>query len=313
MKKGRKATEIVVATAPAIDEAAVTTDIENIAIAHFSEHRETFELGQIIGRQQASEFLGTVSTSMQLAAYEQAKKSTAYKNIIDPRTGNAFPSIDEFCRFAFGVSDSRMRQLIVNRNALGNELFEKGEQLGLGQRDYRAIRALPADDQVLVQQAIETATDREAVTELLMELTERHAKKVLQLEEDSSAKDKVILQKNEHIAKLVETQNRRDGMTEAERQVELEQTLGTAVLDATGYLLPVRQAVHDIRELGNCPVGLSAALEGALNRIAAEVMGIASDYGVVLNLTPDWIDAGVRPLDEDSDWLQAAGESATGA
>lgn len=308
MTKGRKTTDVVVATAPAIDEATATADIENVSVAHFSEHRETFELGQIIGRQQASEFLETVSTSMQLAAYEQAKKSTAYRNIIDPRTGNAFPSIDEFCRFAFGVSDARMRQLIGNRNALGNELFEKGEQLGLGQRDYRAIRALPADDQALVQQAIETANDREAVTELLMELTERHAKKVLALEEDCAAKDKVIVQSKDHITKLVEAKNRRDGMTEAERYAELEQTLSTTVLEATAYLLPLRQAVHDVRAQTNCPAGLSAALEGALNRVAAEVLAIASDYGVVLNLAPDWID-GDGAEENGADWLQAADQA----
>ena len=124
-------------------------------------------------------------------------------------------------------------------------------------------------------------------------------------------KDRVIAQKTNKIEELVEAKNRREGMTEAERQAELEQALVAATLDASGYLLPVRQAVHDIRALDKCPVGLSTALEGALNRIVAEVMGIASDYGVVLNLTPDWIDGGDGG-ENGSDWLQA-GESATRA
>lgn len=129
---------------------------------------------------------------------------------------------------------------------------------------------------------------------------------------DLADKDRVIAQKTNKIEELVEAKNRRDGMTEAERQAELEQTLSTAVLEATGYLLPVRQAVHEIRALDKCPVGLSTALEGALNRIVAEVMGIATDYGVVLNLTPDWIDGDDSGGENGSDWLQA-GESAAGA
>lgn len=190
---------------------------------------------------------------------------------------------------------------------LGLPNLNQGKLIELLVLDEEEIQALDQGDTVRGLQLDDI--DCMSVSELRRALRTAKADHAV----DLADKDRVIAQKTNKIEELVEAKNRRDGMTEAERQAELEQTLGTAVLDATGYLLPVRQAVHDIRELGNCPVGLSAALEGALNRIAAEVMGIASDYGVVLNLTPDWIDAGVRPLDEDSDWLQPAGESATGA
>lgn len=177
------------------------------------------------------------------------------------------------------LNESKMIELLV---------LDEGEIEALDQGD--TVRGVKLDD-----------IDCMSVSELRRALRTSKADHAAELAD----KDRVIAQKSNKIDELVEDKNRRDGMTEAERQAELEQTLSAAVLEATGYLLPVRQAVHEIRELANCPVGLSASLEGALNRLAAEVMGIAADYGVVLNLTPDWLDAGDSEAD-GGDWLQAA-------
>lgn len=180
------------------------------------------------------------------------------------------------------LNESKMIELLV---------LDEGEIEALDQGE--TVRGVKLDD-----------VDCMSVSELRRALRTAKAAHAAELAD----KDRVIAQKTNKIEELVEDKNRREGMTEAERQAELEQSLASAVLDASGHLLPVRQAVHDIRALDKCPVGLSTALEGALNRIVAEVMGIASDYGVVLNLTPDWIDGGDGG-DNGSDWLQA-GESA---
>lgn len=180
------------------------------------------------------------------------------------------------------LNESKMIELLV---------LDEGEIEALDQGE--TVRGVKLDD-----------VDCMSVSELRRALRTAKAAHAAELAD----KDRVIAQKTNKIEELVEDKNRREGMTEAERQAELEQALVAATLDASGHLLPVRQAVHDIRALDKCPVGLSTALEGALNRIVAEVMGIASDYGVVLNLTPDWIDGGDGG-DNGSDWLQA-GESA---
>lgn len=98
-----------------------------------------------------------------------------------------------------------------------------------------------------------------------------------------AAKDRIIADKAKHIAKLVEEKNRAESLTTDEQAGELERTLANEVLHAVGCLLPIRQAVHRIRALPDCPNGLYVAAQGALDRVLAEVMAIASDYGIELN------------------------------
>lgn len=99
-----------------------------------------------------------------------------------------------------------------------------------------------------------------------------------------AAKDRVIADKAKHIAKLVEEKNQAECLTADERAGELERTLANEVLHAVGCLLPIRQAVHHIRALPDCPNGLYVAAQGALDRVLAEVMAIAGDYGIELNM-----------------------------
>lgn len=100
-----------------------------------------------------------------------------------------------------------------------------------------------------------------------------------------AAKDKLLADRAKRIAELVEEKNRREHLTEDENHSELEQRLTQHALIAVGALAPVRQAVHNIRSLERCPQGMYVALQGALDRVIAEAMSIATDYGIQLNLT----------------------------
>lgn len=104
-----------------------------------------------------------------------------------------------------------------------------------------------------------------------------------------AAKDKLLADRAKRIADLVEEKNRREHLTEDENHSELEQRLTQHALIAVGALAPVRQAVHNIRSLERCPQGMYVALQGALDRVIAEAMSIATDYGIQLNLTA-WSD-----------------------
>jgi len=156
--------------------------------------------------------------------------------------------------------------------------------------------------------------ERMSVSELRRALRQTRADKEAEVSKvragvsgELAAKDKLLADRSKRIADLVEEKNRRECLTEEERIIDLEQRLNTATLDAIGFVLPVRQAVHNIRALERNPLGLTMALENALNRIVAEVNGIAADYGVTLNLTPEWLDGGAQAGDEETgaDWLTA--------
>lgn len=104
---------------------------------------------------------------------------------------------------------------------------------------------------------------------------------------DLAAKDKMIAAKSARIAELVDEKNKLECFTVDERSKFLEARLTAYVLDAVAYLMPVRQVVFEIRSLENAPYGLYVAMQGALDRIVAETMSIAADFGIQLNLSPD--------------------------
>ena len=107
---------------------------------------EVLAAGIDLGRLEAMDFLATVANSAILAIYENVKKSKAWRLLRNPTSGNGcqFESLEEFCEVKLGKSYRRMRQLAADRNLIGHEAFEQAERLGLHQRDYNAIKALPA-------------------------------------------------------------------------------------------------------------------------------------------------------------------------
>ncbi len=170
---------------------------------------DTLVLGRFVGRVEMIDAYQTWGNAAKVAAFETAKNSKAYRFLINPRTKTYFGSLDEFCEVAFGNGYERMRQLIGNRNAVSLELFEQSERLGLRQIDYNAIKALPAPEQELVQQAIKESVTREEVLDLLQELAARHHrereekdKKIANLTEEGVAKDRLIEDKDKKINQL---------------------------------------------------------------------------------------------------------------
>lgn len=178
MIAGRRAIDVVVQTKPVIDAETVHGELVNAALAAHAEqataHEETLELGKLIGRIETAGFIGNISDSVRLSAYESAKKSKAYKKLIDHKTGNHFANIEDFCQSHLDRSSRRMDQVISNRNLVGATLFEQSEKLGLRQVDYNAIKALPVEDQAQIKKAIEETDSREGVLEILQELAAKH-------------------------------------------------------------------------------------------------------------------------------------------
>ncbi|MCO5354215.1 hypothetical protein [Acidovorax kalamii] len=165
------------AAEPTLNETALATleaAPRQLAVAHEAMD-EVLAAGIDLGRLEAMDFVATVANSAILAIYENVKKSKAWRLLRNPKSGDGrqFESLDEFCEVKLGKSYKRMRELALNRNILGEEAFEQAERLGLHQRDYNAIKALPAPDQELVRRAVEEATTREQVLDVLHDLAAR--------------------------------------------------------------------------------------------------------------------------------------------
>lgn len=269
------------------------------------------EVHRQIGQIESLEFMRHVADVATAQIFENMRNSGKYKGLpYKDADGNMrhVASLDEFCETKLGKSYRRCMDLSQNLRTLGPELYEQSERLGLRNIDYKALRALPAEEQAVVKQAIEGTQSREEVVALLQEMAIRHQQDreslstemavreaaILKAQADISgqlaAKDKVIAEKSARISTLVEEKNRTECLTDAEQAAEIERQLTEATLVAAGALIPVRKAVHAARSLDHCPQGLYIALQGAVDRIAGEAMSIAADYGIQLNLTA-WMDS----------------------
>lgn len=298
-----KAVEPVEALTPAeakgVDQ-ALTVIAQEASIITALEQKQgiSFEVGQQVGRIQALKLISDVSEKAIVETFIQIRDSKKYKEILIPCPDGQFrPSEDffDFCEQVFGKSYKALAELAQNYNLLGGELYEHAERLGLRTKDYRALRALPADEQKLVQLTLAEAGDRESVADLIHELADRHAQERAALRKDLEdaqadlkAKDKVLADKSEQLDAARAKIERRAVMPEAEREKDFEQSLNDTTLEVIGAMQKLRGPLAAVsEEFADEPEGLLAACGGALNRVLAELEIIARTYGLALALPFD--------------------------
>ena len=140
---------------------------------------------QVTGWLAAMKYIGRVQAALVSATVAERIIAESYIAIVESKTYIGVPyddadgstkhisSLNEFCEVFFGKGARRCQQMAANLEALGADLYEAGEKIGLGQRDYNALRALPADDQAVVKAALAEGSDKSAVLDLLNELASR--------------------------------------------------------------------------------------------------------------------------------------------
>lgn len=165
-------------------------------------------LMQAVGRIQAAHFLETVSSRVMAETYQQILAHPNEINGLPYRDASGetkrVSSIDEFCQVFLGRSQRRLQQLAEQLHLLGPDLYEQAEAIGFRNRDYQALKALPAKQQEAIKEAI-ADKDGKRAKELLQELAEQHGREReahAKTKKDVEAKDKLIKQKNEKIDEL---------------------------------------------------------------------------------------------------------------
>ena len=267
----------------------------------------SLEVGKIIGRIETALFQTSVSEKIIAESFIQLREGKKYKDLefLDANGNRTnLSDLEEACERLFGKSYKTCSRIAQKYELIGPELFETAERLGLRGRDYKVLQALPADDQALVKSAIADTNDRDTVTDLIGELTERHAKKLAE-------KDRVIAD----LGQKVELKERRihvlgeerDGLKEqligmtltqdANRKVALEKrnralgALRDASLAMLGYVSRFDQAVADVMALGDATAATEAAdtLRATYQRLAdlANAHGMPVDFAEVV--MPPWL------------------------
>jgi hypothetical protein len=179
---------------------------------------ETFDVIKALGRIEAAQFYETVSEKLIAETAINIREGKKYKGLTyKDENGNTkrVSHFEEFCEAFLGKSARRVQQIMSNYNQLGPDLYEQTERLGFRQKDYNALKALPADDRQLIAQAIESESLDNAL-DLMQQLAAKHQREKTALETETTELKKSLASKDAVIQKKDEKLNELD--MELERQ-----------------------------------------------------------------------------------------------
>lgn len=254
------------------------------------------EVLKMVGRIEMGNFLATVADRAIAETYVNVKNSKSYKGLpYRTKDGKVatVATLEEFCDVFMPRSYRRCRELAANLQLLGPDLYEQAEAIGFRQRDYAALKALPADDQIIVKQAIEAGNLDNSI-ELMQDMAARHkhekdalsaalteAKEAQEIaERQIAAKDKKI---NELDAKLSKPQAAAPEYDEAEALRALDHAALEAVAAVHARL---RRAATDLmagRGALELPRTLRQAIAAALGRVRLAVADLGADLNIAAN------------------------------
>lgn len=287
-------------------EAVNTMAAADLEVAEQSE--SIYELGLAAGRMDLAALLGNISDAAILAAYEDVRKSKAWKHLRSQRTGNNFQNLDDFCQERLGYSERRLRQISGNRELLGANHFEQAERLGLRQVDYNLIKALPAPKQEIIKEALTEGATKEELQKAIRELAAADQKEIEALtqraeeaEANLEARSRVLEDKNSKIDQLTEEvakiKKRVKALPPADVGEEIRKEVTTLAAQAEVGIRAMRaglQALADHTEAhgidhGDFTAGLICQLELTLRQLRGEFDVKTAPDG---DDTPEWMRPG---------------------
>lgn len=248
------------------------------------------EVGILVGRMQAFEFMSQASNTALVATYVKLRDALHALGSIEIRVDGSlirYTNLDDLCPAVIGKSASMCQKLLGQVQMLGEGLYAATERLGFKTRDYQALKALPVHDQARVKAAIESADKTEAI-DLLHELAGRIAardKRVAEMTEDIAAKDVYIEQQSKKIDKL-QTRGKwkpsEDSIARSEEEAAVLDALSEAKREARHALSKILAAVGDVAAIGTAPMRLRAA--EALHFIAVDLAEVAHENSLEIDL-----------------------------
>jgi hypothetical protein len=270
----------------------------------------SFDTIKAVGRIETAQFYATVAEKLIAETAINLREGKKYKGLpYQDENGNTrhVAHFDEFCQAFLGKSARRVQELMSNYNILGPNLYEQAERLGFRQRDYNALKALPADDRQIIAQAIE-AEDLDKALDMMQTMAARHvrekeaAQKLLTEHQQSlEAKDRVISEKTAELNKkaeklaLLENAKRQEDsqpVSAEQRLVDARSHLQTVAADIKANVMTrLRKAVKALSELDSDHATFAS---GCLIEIGRELAILRDEYQLPANvsedLMPEWLD-----------------------
>ncbi len=258
----------------------------------------SFDAIKAIGRIETAQFYATVAEKLIAETAINLREGKKYKGLpYQDENGitRHVAHFEEFCIEFLGKSARRVQELMSNYNQLGPELYEQSEKLGFRQRDYNALKSLPADDKALIAQAIESESLENAL-DLMQQLAAKHQNEKLILKSHADELTKTLTARDSVIAKKDEKLNELDLQLES---LKLDRPVSAHVnwpVAFEGYLTQLAITRKNLKHaLGSLDVIRSSAMKitaeseaeedaltSARELLAQELVGIHNETAEIL-------------------------------
>lgn len=248
-------------------------------------------VNQLLGQAQAFHAAGNLLQTFGVSKLAYVKEHRLYQALAGQKTPNGLElrgTWEEFCEL-LGMSDEKANQDIANLRAFGEDALESMSRMGIGYRELRQYRRLPADEKQALIEMAQTG-DKEGFVELAEEIIARSTKKtealaqqVQELQADHAAAAELMQKKNERIDRLEREKNRIEHAPAEERIAADMQELTTRCLGAVGYVRgDVRLAfrhMFDLEQAGEAPAGAHRrVMAGWVRELENELQVLKSEF-----------------------------------
>jgi hypothetical protein len=173
---------------------------------------------QMLGQAQMANAFANFSKTVNVSKLAFIRENKLYRSLKGMKTANGSlfsGTWDDYCQL-LGTTSDKVEMDIANLKAFGEEALESMSAMGIGYRDLRQFRRLPADQKSELIEAAK-AGDTATLLELAEDLIAKHAKDKADLQKDLVAKDKRIATYTDRIAAL---QEEKDALAESEGTIE---------------------------------------------------------------------------------------------
>lgn len=231
------------------------------AAQHLQQLQSSYEQGrdianQLLGQAQMAGAFEEFSRTVRISKLAIVKETKAYRQLrgqISPHGAELAGTWEEYCAL-LNKSVDQVDRDIANLQAFGEEALEQMQRVGIGYRDLRQFRKLPADQKTALIEAAK-AGDKDTLLELAEDLIAKHLKEKDELtkaRDEATANYKSLEQVNEGQASKI-----RELQVKANKKVVADTDWPDALEPITDQIAAAGRAIAKaISDLETCRITL---------------------------------------------------------
>lgn len=288
---GRKKLPPVANHTPELNEellAQTTAEIDALHAMQADYNAERDLVNQVLGQIQMADAFSQFSATVATSKMAYIKEIKAYRALAGKKSGDGRQfsgTWDEFCELT-GSSRRKIDEDIQNLQVLGEQALESMSRMGIGYRELRQYRKLPADSRSALAAAAQTG-DKDGLLELAEELIARQLKDKEALAAANAeqaatlaARERVIEDKDGELNKLREKLARLEGADRVAALLTAYGEAATAVIRELHRLTVITGDIYAARASGDAETrdALGTQVYNNVQLIAAKVARL-QDYG----------------------------------